>query len=465
MRVCLLFIAAVCWVSVAASSPLERRALFLYGEPSHGWNEHEFPAGCHVLADALSASGRGIKTAVYSGWPQWEGAFDGVDAVVIYCDGGAGHIAEGHVAELRALYEKGVGFVFLHYALEPASEELAAFMSEAIGGYFDLDWSVNPVWELKDSRLGGGEVERGVLPIEIKDEWYYHMRFREDGGFEPVLSGLPPLDSLGADGPRSGNAAVREALQAGEFQHLAWRRVGEKGQRGFGFTGGHFHHNWNDDAFRKLVLNGIAWTAGLELPESGIVSDFPNIVTYKTIDEAIARDVLSDVRVQLSVDPHLLNTPGRGNMTPLQQAVMRKKSEIALYLLEQGADPNAKTGSGQTTAHLAVTRGLPELCRALAEAGVDLGARDKQGWTALHLAAAKNQPDTVRVLIEVGADVNALSDAGGTPLHEAAASGGPDVVRLLLEAGVDTSVVSAHGVTALDLAKEYQNAVAVELLQ
>ncbi len=285
------------------------------------------------------------------------------------------------------------------------------------------------------------------------------------GGFEPVLSGLPPLDSLGADGPRSGNAAVREALQAGEFQHLAWRRVGEKGQRGFGFTGGHFHHNWNDDAFRKLVLNGIAWTAGLELPESGIVSDFPNIVTYKTIDEAIARDVLSDVRVQLSVDPHLLNTPGRGNMTPLQQAVMRKKSEIALYLLEQGADPNAKTGSGQTTAHLAVTRGLPELCRALAEAGVDLGARDKQGWTALHLAAAKNQPDTVRVLIEVGADVNALSDAGGTPLHEAAASGGPDVVRLLLEAGVDTSVVSAHGVTALDLAKEYQNAVAVELLQ
>lgn len=71
---------------------------------------------------------------------------------------------------------------------------------------------------------------------------------------------------------------------------------------------------------------------------------------------------------------------------------MRKKSGIALFLLEHGS-------------------------------GVDLAARDKQGWTALGLAAANNQPDTLRVLIEVGADVNALSAAGGTPLHEAAASG------------------------------------------
>ncbi|MDQ8185736.1 ankyrin repeat domain-containing protein [Pelagicoccus sp. SDUM812002] len=439
--------------------------LFLSGESSHGWNEHEFPAGCEVLSDALNASGLGVKAALYRGWPEWEGAFDRVDAVVIYCDGGSGHIAEGRVAELEALYASGVGFAFLHYALEPDSEGLAAFMSEAIGGYFDVGWSVNPVWELKDSQLARGKLTSGVSRLEIKDEWYYHMRFREDGGFEPILSGLPPLGSLGENGSRSGNASVRSALEAGEFQHLAWSRVGEDGQRGFGFTGGHFHQNWNDDDFRKLVLNGIAWTAGVQLPESGFVSDFPNIVTYKTIDEAIARDELNDVKVHLANDPQLLNTPGRGNMTPLQQAVTRKKSEIALYLLGRGSDPNVRTGSGQTTAHLAVARGMPELCRALAVAGVELGARDKQGWTALHLAAAKNQAASVKVLLEMGADVNALSDAGGTPLHEAAASASGDVVRLLLDAGVDVSVVSSHGVTALDLAIEYGNEAAVKLLR
>ena len=38
------------------------------------------------------------------------------------------------------------------------------------------------------------------------------------------------------------------------------------GGRGFGFTGGHWHWNWAHDQFRKLVLNGIAWTAGIEIP-------------------------------------------------------------------------------------------------------------------------------------------------------------------------------------------------------
>ncbi|MDQ8182659.1 ankyrin repeat domain-containing protein [Pelagicoccus sp. SDUM812005] len=465
MRRCVCFLLAMGLVGSVCAAPEKARVLFLAGEPSHGWNEHEFPAGCELLADALNGSGLAVEAAVYRGWPEWEGAFEGVDAVVIYCDGGAKHLAEGKVEALRELRDRGVGYSFLHYALEPESEELADFMSEAIGGYFDLNWSVNPIWELKDSRLAAEKIAAGVSPIEIKDEWYYHMRFREDGDFEPILSGLPPLESLGEDGARSGNAAVRAALEAGELQHLAWRRIGEQGQRGFGFTGGHFHHNWNDADFRKLVLNAIAWTAGIDFPQTGIVSDFPNIVTYKTIEEAIARDDLQDVRVHLHRDPQLLNTPGRGGMTLLQQAVMRKKSEIALFLLQEGADPNAKTKSGQTTAHLAVTRNLPELCRALAEAGVDLGARDKQGWTALHLAAAKNQASSVRALIESGADVNALSEAGGTPLHEAAASGGEEVLSLLLEAGVDVSVVSSHGVTALDLAKEYENAAALKLLQ
>ncbi len=465
MRRCVLLLALVLSLVSTLVGDDELRVLFIAGEPSHGWNEHEFPSGCDVLADALNHSGLGIRATVSLGWPDNLDTLEDIAAVVVYCDGGADHVFEGRVAALQGLRAKGAGFVFLHYALEPESDALAAFMTEAIGGYFDLNWSVNPVWNLEAAKLAPSDVARGVTAFEIKDEWYYHMRFPGAGAVEPVLSALPPASTLGEDGLRSGNPSLRAALAAGELQDLAWRKIGESGQRGFGFTGGHFHHNWNDADFRKLVLNGIAWTAGLDLPETGVVSDFPNIVTYKTIEEAIARDALDDVRVHLSRNPELLNTFGRGKMTPLQQAVMRKKSEIALFLLDAGADPNVLTGSQQTTLHLAVTRGLPELCRALGSAGVDLGARDKQGWTALHLAAAKNQPDTVRALLEVGADVNALSAAGGTALHEAAASGGEEVLKLLLAAGVDTSVISVHGVTALDLARQYENAAAIRLLE
>ena len=48
------------------------------------------------------------------------------------------------------------------------------------------------------------------------------------------------------------------------------------GGRGFGFTGGHFHRNWQDDNLRKIVLNAIAWTAKVEVPTDGVPSKTPS---------------------------------------------------------------------------------------------------------------------------------------------------------------------------------------------
>ena len=61
------------------------------------------------------------------------------------------------------------------------------------------------------------------------------------------------------------------------IEHVAWARQRSDGGRGFGFTGGHWHWNWAHDQFRKLVLNGIAWTAGLEIPPDGIPSRTPSL--------------------------------------------------------------------------------------------------------------------------------------------------------------------------------------------
>ena len=78
----------------------------------------------------------------------------------------------------------------------------------------------------------------------------------------PILSAHPPADTMSRpDGPHSGNPAVRAAVQQGQIQHVAWATERADGGRAFGFTGGHFHWNWGDDNFRKLVLNAIVWTA------------------------------------------------------------------------------------------------------------------------------------------------------------------------------------------------------------
>jgi hypothetical protein len=41
---------------------------------------------------------------------------------------------------------------------------------------------------------------------------------------------------------------------------------------GVGFTGGHFHKNWLDDNFRKVVLNAAVWICKAEVPKDGVGS-------------------------------------------------------------------------------------------------------------------------------------------------------------------------------------------------
>jgi hypothetical protein len=74
------------------------------------------------------------------------------------------------------------------------------------------------------------------------------------------------------DGSHEGNPAVREAVKRGDPQHVAWACERPDGGRGFGITGAHYHKNWADDNFRKLVLNAILWTAKMEVPAQGVSS-------------------------------------------------------------------------------------------------------------------------------------------------------------------------------------------------
>jgi hypothetical protein len=338
------------------------------------------------------------------------------------------------------------------------------FYLDAVGGYFEVDWSVNPQWVLREAILSDHSLNSGVEPYLTEDEWYFHMRFR-DGmkGITPILSTKPTEKELGQDGPRSGNPALREALTNGVPQHLAWVAETPGKGRGFALTDGNFHHNWSQNDFRKQVLNGIAWTAGVEIPSKGIKSTVSGLIKYKTISEAIARNDVEDVKRHLEKSPDVVNTFGRSKMTPLHEAIMRKRPEAALILLNAGADPNVVTSRSQTAMHLAIDRDLAIVAEAIMKVGIDLGIRDSQGWTALHLASAKNRNAIAKLLVETGAYVKRLSAAGGTPLHEAAVGGDAELIHLLLEAGVDPTVISDYNTSALDVAKEYENEVAVEI--
>ncbi len=174
---------------------------------------------------------------------------------------------------------RGVGLACIHYGVEVPKGISGQRFLNWIGGYFETDWSVNPHWLAKFDSFPEHPTTRGVEPFEVQDEWYYHMRFSDQmTRVVPLLTAMPPEESLvRKDGPHEGNPTVRKSvLEDKQPQHLAWAFTRGDGKgRGFGFTGGHFHNNWQNDSFRKLVLNSIVWTAHVEVPGSGVDSATP----------------------------------------------------------------------------------------------------------------------------------------------------------------------------------------------
>jgi hypothetical protein len=50
---------------------------------------------------------------------------------------------------------------------------------------------------------------------------------------------------------------------------VAWVYERPDGGRSFGFLGGHFHANFGKKDFRRAIVNGILWTARIDVPPGG----------------------------------------------------------------------------------------------------------------------------------------------------------------------------------------------------
>jgi hypothetical protein len=122
-----------------------------------------------------------------------------------------------------------------------------------------------------------------VKSFTIKDEWYFNMRFapgvsgnkaQDAAGlkFTPILVAAPSAEVR--DGPYVAPKGPYPHIQAdkGRPEAMMWAVERPDGGRGFGFTGGHFHDNWANDDFRKVVLNAMVWLAKAEVPAAGVES-------------------------------------------------------------------------------------------------------------------------------------------------------------------------------------------------
>jgi ankyrin repeat protein len=146
------------------------------------------------------------------------------------------------------------------------------------------------------------------------------------------------------------------------------------------------------------------------------------------------------------------------SVTPLHLAVLLRRNEAVLALLQLGADTSLRTHSRHTSeedaAAMAASMHHWELLNMLLDHGAPCN-RPYDGASPLHYAAGLGQHALVRRLLDCGAMIDARSHwgEGDTPLHVAAEHGQMETVRELLRRGA-RYLISQDGRGPLDLAEE-----------
>lgn len=263
------------------------KLLLVAGSPSHGPGMHEFRAGSRLLAHCLAeVPGLSVEVSERGVLPDVDP--DEVAAVVVYADGGPSHPLhhEDGWARLDALARHGVGVGFMHYAVEVPVGQGHHELLRWVGGYYEDGYSCNPIFDAEVDLGLDHPIGRGVTPFSATDEWYISLRFaaEEDVRVRPVLV-TTPSDEVRA-GPYVWPAGpyAHVVAAAGSTEPLLWAVERGDGGRGFGFTGGHFHGNWENPAYRRAVLNALVWVSGLPVPADGVQSSLDGYDVHGDLD-------------------------------------------------------------------------------------------------------------------------------------------------------------------------------------
>ena len=199
----------------------------------------------------------------------------------------------------------------------------------------------------------------------------------------------------------------------------------------------------------------------------------------------------------LGIHPEDVNSSGGYYTTPLHAALDKRLVDIALSLLQHGADINAldsddcsplleASGGGcrdvvqfllehhadinltnqnhKTPLWLASEEGELEVAQLLLQSGADIELCDDEGRSAFDIASENGHLEIVKLLLGSGAKVDTRDNDGWTPLKKASRWGYPDVVQPLLDHSAEVNFQDPEGRTPLHEASEYGHLSIVQQL-
>jgi hypothetical protein len=257
--------------------PKLAKIILLASGPSSKPMAHEYFAGCALLMNWLKEQ-PGVWPVMARDWPKNEAVLKGAKAIVYYGDGGGKQpfLSAEHWAVFSKMMESGAGFVLLHQAVDFPADANAAKIKGWLGAVFHSDIGNRGHWDMDLKTVGKHPVLNGVSSFAAPgDGWLFNLHFAEKG-FTPLLVGAVP--------DKSRTTADAKA-HAGRDEVIAWAFQRPNGGRGFGFTGADLHKSWSYESQRRLVVNGILWSAGLEVPAGGAKMDFNDADLNRNLDK------------------------------------------------------------------------------------------------------------------------------------------------------------------------------------
>jgi type 1 glutamine amidotransferase len=225
------------------------KVLFIGKDPDHPYGTHMYMHVSKVLARCVELT-PGVQAVVSNGWPKDAAALEDVRTIVIYANPAAEFLLDGpHRDEVDRLMKKGVGLVTIHWASSVTQKDLDRLGPTWLS-YLGGTWVSNVGLSAGKSMLKQLAAEhpicRGWSEYEIDDEYY----------LDPIIGkkATPLLQ-------------VRE--RKGKDVIVGWAFERRGGGRSFGTTLGHPYKNFQIEAFRRMLVNAILWSAGVDVPREG----------------------------------------------------------------------------------------------------------------------------------------------------------------------------------------------------
>ncbi len=246
---CILLVATVLPLMVSAAEPAKTRIVLIPTKLDHPPASHMYEFECRLLAKCLNQT-PDVEAVVSPDfdWPKDSALLKDVKSIVYYSRPAGDILLDpARRDEVRTLMKSGVGLACIHWATA-AEKDRGEEWLQTLGGWFNFAHSGLAVEKQRLVQAAPDHpVCRGWKEYDLRDEFYLNLKFHENA--QPIL----------------------KVTVGGKEQIVAWglERADASGGRSFGATLGHFHDNFAIEDFRRMLVNGILWTAHVEVPKEG----------------------------------------------------------------------------------------------------------------------------------------------------------------------------------------------------